>query len=1554
MIATRFHPEKTSKTMRSPTPMKRIINLIFLLSIVALIGGVCPVDAAVATLTPVADGSVREDIAFGGANGTTTELSVGRLAGGALHGMLVFDLTAIPQGASITSAQLVLQNPRRDDASDTATITLDLHAMTTELYNNASTWAYRIPNSAGQQDGIMWTTAGGTYDAPVLSTLDLPVKAATVPVLCTWNSSGAFVTAVQQAVGSNLGLLLKMSDEGTSSGRKAIPFASREHTTGIVPQLIIEYVANEKAGRADDFVESLGVNIKRASWRDYATPYSNVALVESLLGEVGIRYYRTGAREGSDSDWVAYRNMFNNIGARGNMLMPYIWNPQAPNDWFGPMLRQYADVFVSVEGPNEMNAPGNIYNYNGVLFPEGDVNAMRDLSTYVRGHASTQHLKLISPSMYTQENAPVGEALLKGKIDDYTDYVNLHSYAAGGQPIKNLDNNINNAKGLFDPPRPIVCTESGWFTVPNLGGVTEKAQGKYYPRMFAEYWNRGILKTYAYELIDELPDPDKEDPEMNFGLVRYDGSRKPAFTAMKNLTALLAERGQNSFATGALNFTLGGAGSEVHHTLLQKSTGEFYLLLWQEVRSFGPGTPPDIDNAPVSLSVSAATPIHSPTLYRFDDLGNMSSVNLAVDGGNTVSIDVPDTIVILKFTSSPGGDAPPLAPSGLTASMAGGVGSPVQLSWDMTLGAESYTVSRGASSEGPFISLASGIDTTSYHDSSGTTGSYYVVTANNTQGDGPTSSPVLPTLTMDNADSTGVTITGSWTSSTNVPGYYGSDSIWSGDASGSVKFTPNLSSGNYSVWIRWSAAANRGSTVPIDVTHDGGTTRVLVDQRVDNGVWKLLGVYNFAGGAAENVLISTVGAQGLVAADAVMFVPVYYVAPTAPVGLRAATGHLQVALSWNASPNVTGYSVKRATTSGGPYATIAPSVAESSYVDTSVVGGTTYYYVVSGSNPEGESPDSGEVAALASQITATITLGALSQTYNGSPRPVTVSTDPLGLEVVVTYDGNAEPPTGAGSYAVAAAFSDPSYAGSASGTLVVAKASGAVTLGNLFAIHDGTPKTASATTTPADLATQIMYNGGPTAPSNAGTYAVTATIDDANHTGSASGTLTIVSVAQPSGGVVQNGSPRTLSVVVSGEASFQWRKDGVAIPGATASTFALAGKPSDAGVYDVVITMPAGEIISDPATVTITPDPDSSFAQSSAIVMDASGTLYVADASRHVIQAIAPGKNVTTFAGMLDSPGAVDGTGTAAKFNTPAGLVSRSGTLYVADAGNNSIRTVALSTRMVSTLLSGTIADTTKRLSNPSAIAVDAAGNVYVADTGNHVIRLVSASGTITTLAGAPGVSGTTNASGTQALFNAPAGIALLEMGGSGTLYVADTGNHTIRAIALDGGAVSTVAGQPATAGSDDGPASAALLNEPRGLVLDGPDLYFVDTGNSLVRKLAGGEITTIAGYPGIGTIPGVPGFKDGSGTNAWFSYPEDITMGADGTLYVADTGNKAIRSIDASDNVVTLSVTATTSGSSQPPGGGSGNGGGGGGGALSLWALALLTLSLLCRRRMR
>ncbi len=143
------------------------------------------------------------------------------------------------------------------------------------------------------------------------------------------------------------------------------------------------------------------------------------------------------------------------------------------------------------------------------------------------------------------------------------------------------------------------------------------------------------------------------------------------------------------------------------------------------------------------------------------------------------------------------------------------------------------------------------------------------------------------------------------------------------------------------------------------------------------------------------------------------------------------------------------------------------------------------------------------------KASATVTLGNLNPTYSGTPKSASATTNPSGLGVAITYDGSSAAPTNAGTYAVVATITDPNYQGSASGSLVISKASATVTLGNLNQTYDGSPKSASATTNPSGLGVEITYDGSSTAPTNAGTYAVVATVTDPNYQGSASGSLVI-------------------------------------------------------------------------------------------------------------------------------------------------------------------------------------------------------------------------------------------------------------------------------------------------------------------------------------------------------------------------------------------------------------------------------------------------------------
>ena len=148
-----------------------------------------------------------------------------------------------------------------------------------------------------------------------------------------------------------------------------------------------------------------------------------------------------------------------------------------------------------------------------------------------------------------------------------------------------------------------------------------------------------------------------------------------------------------------------------------------------------------------------------------------------------------------------------------------------------------------------------------------------------------------------------------------------------------------------------------------------------------------------------------------------------------------------------------------------------------------------------------------------SKGTATVKLGTLAIIYNGAAKSVTATTTPAGLLVDVTYDGMPAAPTNAGSYAVAATVNSLNYQGSATGTLVVSKAAATVKLSNLAATYTGNPIIPTATTTPAGLTVDFAYNGSATAPANAGSYAIVATIDDANYKGSITGNLVVSKAA---------------------------------------------------------------------------------------------------------------------------------------------------------------------------------------------------------------------------------------------------------------------------------------------------------------------------------------------------------------------------------------------------------------------------------------------------------
>jgi len=320
------------------------------------------------------------------------------------------------------------------------------------------------------------------------------------------------------------------------------------------------------------------------------------------------------------------------------------------------------------------------------------------------------------------------------------------------------------------------------------------------------------------------------------------------------------------------------------------------------------------------------------------------------------------------------------------------------------------------------------------------------------------------------------------------------------------------------------------------------------------------------------------------------------------------------------------------------------------------------------------------------------------------------------------------------------------------------------------------------------------------------------------------------------------------------------------------------------------------------------------------LATDSAGNVYVADSLNHTLRKITPAGVVTTLAGTAGVTGSTDATGAAARFNRPVGVATDStGNVYVAEFSNHTIRKITPEGAV--TTLAGTAGvpgstDATgaaARFLGPFGVATDSAGNVYVADFGNHAIRKITPTGAVTTLAGTAGATGSTDATGAAARFNGPASVAT---DGSGNVYVAEFSNRTVRKI-TPAGVVTTLAGTAGLTGSTDATGAAARFNFPQGVATDSAgNVYVADSGNSTLRKItSAGLVTTLAG------TAGVLGSTDAAGAAASFRGPTGVATDSAGNVYVADSSNNTLRKITPAGLVTTFAGTAGAFGSTDATG---------------------------------
>lgn len=315
-----------------------------------------------------------------------------------------------------------------------------------------------------------------------------------------------------------------------------------------------------------------------------------------------------------------------------------------------------------------------------------------------------------------------------------------------------------------------------------------------------------------------------------------------------------------------------------------------------------------------------------------------------------------------------------------------------------------------------------------------------------------------------------------------------------------------------------------------------------------------------------------------------------------------------------------------------------------------------------------------------------------------------------------------------------------------------------------------------------------------------------------------------------------------------------------------------------------------------------------------ALAVDGAGRIYIADTDNHRIRRVESDGSLTTIAG-TGTPGAGGdgGTATSAQLNQPSGIaVDGIGRVFVADTGNHRVRMIDESGRITTIAgtgepgFSGDGAAILVPLAAPHGVAVDGLGRLYIADTENHRIRRIDIDGGLVTVAGT-GSAGAAGDGGPaiDAELASPLGVAVDIQG---RVLVADTLNSRVRRIELDETIV-TVAGSTFGFGGDGGQATAAMLASPTAVAVDPQgQIVIADLLNQRIRRIAlDGSIATVAGT-------GAQGYSGDGGpaTSAMLALPLGVATDAQGAILVADRSNQRVRRIDAAGTISTIAGTGT------------------------------------------
>ncbi len=385
---------------------------------------------------------------------------------------------------------------------------------------------------------------------------------------------------------------------------------------------------------ASAFADSIGMNI-HLSYGD--TGYADLPTLRTDLQQLGVKHVRDGLRSTDPSDWVYPRaRSLRDAGIDFNWI---IGDPKGrsmsgtPAQIVSTLTGPLAGTFTTLEGPNEYDCNGSDPSWPATLR-----TYQADLARSVNRVPSLAAVPLLAPSLCAYGSRPA-----LGNMTAHQDAGNIHPYPGGRAPERNIVQEMSEERAVSGT-QPQYATETGYH-MPSASddewnrGVSERLEATYVPRLFLSYFARGVVRTFYYQLYDIPAAADGTATDQRFGLIRADGSRRPAFYALQRLLASTKDSKPARPGPSTIPVRIQST-SSVERLLLARSDGSYDLVLWRPVEPSATGT---FSTVPVTVGLPVRSDV---TLTRPSADGSSSRLPT----GTSVALALAGDVVVLRLT----------------------------------------------------------------------------------------------------------------------------------------------------------------------------------------------------------------------------------------------------------------------------------------------------------------------------------------------------------------------------------------------------------------------------------------------------------------------------------------------------------------------------------------------------------------------------------------------------------------------------------------------------------------------------------------------------------------------------------------------------------------------------------------------------------------------------------------------------------------------------------------------------------------------------------------